>query len=31
VTVIAIAWSLVIGLGSYLRARKLFSRDPVRS
>jgi hypothetical protein len=31
VTVIAIAWSLVIGLGSYQWARKLFSRGPVRS
>lgn len=29
--VIAIAWSLAIALGSYLWARKLFSRDPVRS
>jgi ABC-2 type transport system permease protein len=29
--VIAIAWSLAITLGSYLWARKLFSRDPVRS
>jgi ABC-2 type transport system permease protein len=28
--VIAIAWSLAIMLGSYLWARKLFSRDPVR-
>ena len=25
------AWSLAITLGSYLWARKLFSRDPVRS
>jgi ABC-2 type transport system permease protein len=29
--VIASAWSLAIALGSYLWARKLFSRDPVRS
>ena len=29
--VIAIAWSLAIALGSYLWARKLFSRDPVRA
>jgi ABC-2 type transport system permease protein len=29
--VIAIAWSLAITLGSYLWARKLFSRDPVRT
>jgi ABC-2 type transport system permease protein len=29
--VMAIAWSLAITLGSYLWARKLFSRDPVRS
>jgi ABC-2 type transport system permease protein len=29
--VITIAWSLVITLGSYLWARKLFSRDPVPS
>jgi ABC-2 type transport system permease protein len=29
--VIAIAWSLAITLGSYLWARKLFSRDPVRA
>jgi ABC-2 type transport system permease protein len=29
--VLAIAWSLVITLGSYLWARKLFSRDPVRN
>jgi ABC-2 type transport system permease protein len=29
--VIAIAWSLAITAGSYLWARKLFSRDPVRS
>ena len=28
--VIAIAWCLVITLGSYLWARKLFSRDPVQ-
>src|SRR5262249_24349136 len=28
---IAIAWSVAIALGSYLWARKLFSRDPVRS
>ena len=27
----AIAWSLAIALGSYLWARKLFSRDPVRA
>ena len=27
----AIAWSLVIAIGSYLWARKLFSRDPVHS
>jgi ABC-2 type transport system permease protein len=29
--VIAIAWCLVITVGSYLWARKLFSRDPVQS
>ena len=29
--VIAIAWSLVIALGGYLWARKLFARDPVHS
>jgi ABC-2 type transport system permease protein len=29
--VLAIAWSLAITLGSYLWARKLFSRDPVRT
>src|SRR5215813_2445549 len=29
--VIAIAWSVAIALGSYLWARKLFSRDPVRA
>jgi ABC-2 type transport system permease protein len=29
--VIAIAWSAAIALGSYLWARKLFSRDPVRT
>jgi ABC-2 type transport system permease protein len=29
--VIAIAWCLVITLGSYLWARKLFGRDPVLS
>ena len=29
--VIAIAWSAAIALGSYLWARKLFSRDPVRA
>ena len=28
---LAIAWSLAIALGSYVWARKLFSRDPVRS
>jgi ABC-2 type transport system permease protein len=28
---LAIGWSLTIALGSYLWARKLFSRDPVRS
>jgi ABC-2 type transport system permease protein len=28
---LAIAWSLAIALGSYLWARKLFSRNPVRS
>ena len=28
---LAIAWSLAIALGSYLWARALFSRDPVRS
>jgi len=29
--VIAIAWSLAITVGSYLWARKLFSRDPVQN
>jgi len=29
--VIAVAWCLVITLGSYLWARKLFSRDPVQA
>ena len=29
--VYAIAWSLAIAIGSYLWARKLFSRDPVQS
>jgi len=29
--VIAIAWSLAIALGSYLWARKLFSRDPAQA
>jgi ABC-2 type transport system permease protein len=29
--IIAIGWSLAIALGSYLWARKLFSRDPVRA
>ncbi len=29
--VLAIAWSLAITLGSYLWARKLFSRDPART
>jgi ABC-2 type transport system permease protein len=29
--VIAIVWSLAITLGSSIWARKLFSRDPVRS
>ena len=29
--VIAIAWSLAITVGSYLWARKLFSRDPVQA
>jgi ABC-2 type transport system permease protein len=29
--VIAIAWCLAITVGSFLWARKLFSRDPVQS
>src|SRR5499427_10744559 len=29
--VIAVAWSVAITIGSYLWARKLFSRDPVRA